>query len=256
MADVTLITGASSGIGRELAREFARNKHNLVLVARRKEKLLEVGEELTALGVSVDIVPMDLQQRNAPDAIFEWLKDLGHTVGILVNNAGYGRHGKFWELDEPDQQGMVDLNVTALTRLTRLFLPGMVERGQGRILNVASTAAFQPGPYMSVYYATKAYVLFLSEGLTEELKGTGVTVTCLCPGPTKSEFQERADIQDLSMLQMAMMSPEKVAKKGYRALMKGKAIAIPGFLNRNGARMTKFSPRFMVRKMVKKFQTK
>ncbi|MCA9929933.1 MAG: SDR family oxidoreductase, partial [Anaerolineales bacterium] len=192
-----LITGASGGIGYELARKIAQQGHNLVVVARSESKLMKLAQDFNKqFGVNVTVMVKDLAQSAAPDEIYNELQANEIDVDILVNNAGFASYGLFHELDRQKELNMMQVNMVALTHLTHLFLPGMVERGYGRILNIASTAAFQPGPLMAVYYATKAYVLSFSEAIANELDGTGVTVTALCPGPTESGFQARAAMED------------------------------------------------------------
>ena len=190
MTGTALITGASSGIGLELAKLFARDGYELVLVARRVERLEELGRELTQRhGVRCHTISVDLAQPDAAAEIVRRLEGAGPAVDVLVNNAGFGVLGPL-ATTEPETAGrMIRVNIEALTQLTRALLPGMLARRRGRILNVASTAGFAPGPLMAVYYATKAYVISFSEALAEELRGTGVTVTVLCPGPTRTEFQ-------------------------------------------------------------------
>src|SRR5947209_5684123 len=188
-----LITGASSGIGRELANLFARDHYDLVLVARNSSRLAQAADELQRqFGITAKSFPLDLTAGSAPQFLFEQLAREGVTIDVLVNNAGYGRLGAFAEVSAEDSLGQIQLNITALTQLTKLFLGPMLERKSGKILNVASTAGFQPGPLMAVYYATKGYVISFSEALANELHGSGVTVTCLCPGATDTEFQVRA----------------------------------------------------------------
>ncbi len=247
---LALITGASAGIGMELARVFAREGHPLVLTARREDRLEQLARELEgAHGIDVRVVAADLTEAEAPVRLFEQLS--GEAVDVLVNNAGFGASGRFHELDRRRQLDMIQLNVAALTDLTHLFLGPMVTRGRGSILNVASTAAFQPGPLMAVYYASKTYVLSLSEALAEELSGTGVSVTALCPGPTKSEFQATAEIEETRMAQM-LMDAEPVAEAGYRGMASGKRIVIPGLLNKLTAQSHRIGPRNVVTKVVKR----
>ena len=184
-----LITGASAGLGLEYARLFAADKHDLVLVARRRERLDALAAELAAAhGVKVHVVTADLMEPAAPQQIVDAVAALGVEVESLVNNAGFGTNGPFWELDPAKERGMIEVNVTALVALTRAFLPGMVQRKRGRVLNIGSTAGFQPGPYMAGYYASKAFVNSFTEGLAYELRGTGVTATVSCPGATATEF--------------------------------------------------------------------
>jgi len=242
-----LITGASGGIGYELAKLFGRDHHNLVLVARSADKLAQVANELQAGGVSVKTVALDLAEPPAPKFLFDQLQREGIAVDILINNAGFGALGKFAQMPDDQIFGQINLNITALTQLTRLFLPPMLARRSGRIMNVASTAGFQPGPLMAVYYATKAYVISFSEALANELKDSGVTVTCFCPGATHTGFAKRAG-NDKSRLfkQLGAMNADKVALDGYRALMEGRTLAISGLHNWLVAQSTRLGPRKMV----------
>ncbi len=245
-----LITGASTGIGFELARVFARNGHPLVLVARNSERLKAAEQKLKGeFSVPVAVFAKDLEDPKAPEQLYAEVSAKGHTIGILVNNAGFGSHGKFHEGDLKSDLTMIQLNVTTLTHLTKLYVKDMVKRGSGRILNVASTAAFQPGPLMAVYYASKSYVLHLSEAIANELEGTGVTLTCLCPGATQSEFFTRAQAQNTRLFKSRVMDAPTVAEAGYRALMAGKAVVIPGFTNRALAQGYRFVPRSLVTKI-------
>ncbi len=243
-----LVTGASSGIGKELCRLFAADGFSLVLVARRKERLDELADELrSTYDASVRVEPCDLAQASARQAMFDRLSDSEVQVDVLVNNAGFGSNGAFHELDRVREVNQVRVNVVALTELTRFFLPGMVERGFGRVLNIASTAAFQPGPYMSVYYATKAYVLSFTEGIAHELEGTGVTATAHCPGATDTEFAEAASNNDTLLFKSGVATAESVARHAYKAMQRGKIVAVPGLVNKMGAAMVRFSPRWVVR---------
>jgi uncharacterized protein len=239
-----LITGASGGIGYELAKLFARDHHNLVLVARSADKLAQVAAELQPTGVSVKTIALDLGQPLAPKFLFDQLQ--GVAVDILINNAGFGCYGDFAEMPEEEIIGQINLNVTALTELTRLFMPAMIARRSGRVMNVASTAGFQPGPLMAVYYATKAYVISFSEAIANELEHSGVTVTCFCPGATHTGFAKRAGTEKSRLFQQFAMSAEKVAQEGYRAVMEGRALAISGVHNWLVAQSTRFAPRKMV----------
>ncbi len=244
----TLITGASGGIGYELAKLFAKDHHNLVLVARSDAKLTQFADELhRRFAVSVKTVALDLAAPTAPPLLFEQLQREGIAVDILVNNAGYGKLGEFAAVPGEESLGQIQVNVTALTYLTRLFLGPMLERDSGKILNVASTAGFQPGPLMAVYYATKAYVISFSEALANELAGKGVTVTCLCPGATATGFASRAG-NDKSRLfkQLRPMDAKTVALSGYRGLMAGKTLVIPGLKNWLLAESLRISPRKLV----------
>lgn len=250
-----LITGASSGIGYELTRLFARDGYDLVLVARSEQRLGQVAEELRAeYGSEVVVMKKDLSLSTAPGEIFAELEQEGIEIDALVNNAGFATFGLFAELDLDTELQMMQVNVVTLTHLTRLLLPSMLKRGSGKILNVASTAAFQPGPLMTVYYATKAYVLSFSEGLVNELEGSGVGVTVLCPGPTASGFQKRAVMEDSRLMQGGLMDAQRVAEIGYRALMKNQAVVIPGLRNRLMALSVRFSPRAAVRRVVRRMQ--
>jgi short-subunit dehydrogenase len=243
-----LITGASGGIGYELAKLFAKDHHHLVLVARSGTKLAQFADELQRqFGISVKSVALDLAVPTAPQVLFDQLQREGTVVDILVNNAGYGKLGEFAQVPAEESLGQIQLNVTALTHLTRLFLGPMLQRGSGKIMNVASTAGFQPGPLMAVYYATKAYVISFSEALANELAGKGVTVTCLCPGATETGFASRAG-NDKSRLfkQLGPMDAKTVALKGYRGLMAGKTLVIPGLKNWLVTESLRVSPRKLV----------
>jgi hypothetical protein len=227
-----LLTGASTGIGRELAEVCAAKGWNQVLVARNQDRLKIVAEELRAVHkVQTRILPVDLSMTGAAEKIFEALKDV--PISLLINNAGFGTYGAFAESTFSEQSEMIQVNVAALVQLTRLFLQPMLERSNGRILNVASTAAFQPGPKFSVYYASKAFVFSFSYALADELQGTGVTVTALCPGMTKTEFQKRANVKEGGPF--GLMSARTVAEQGFHGMMRGKRVVIPGIMNRVGA---------------------
>jgi short-subunit dehydrogenase len=247
-ANTVLITGASGGIGYELAKLFAHDRHYLILVARNGGKLAHVASELQSqFGVTVKTIALDLATPPAPKFLFDQLQSEGIAVDILVNNAAFGAFGEFAQMPEEEILGEIDLNVTALTHLTRLFLSPMIKRRSGRIMNVASTAAFQPGPLMAVYYATKAYVLSFSEALANELRDSGVTVTCFCPGATHTGFAQRAGMEKSRLFkQIGAMSADKVALHGYRALMEGRTVAISGMHNWLVAQSTRFAPRKLV----------
>jgi short-subunit dehydrogenase len=229
----TLITGASSGIGLHLAHEFARHGHPLVLVAPVESELQATAAAfIHDNGVEVRIIATDLREPNAAQEVFDQVqRDSDAPVEILVNNAGHGQRGKFWEIPIETDISMVDLNVLAYLRLTKLFLPGLIKQGRGRILNTASVAGFIPGPLQAVYHATKAFVLSWSEALSTELDDTGITVTALCPGATDTDFFEKADAQDTKAFQSAM-APQDVAKIGYCALMEGKRVVVAGAANK------------------------
>ena len=250
-----LITGASVGIGRELAKLFAQDHFNLVLVARNASRLGEVAGELEKqFGISAKSFPLDLASSAAPQFLFDQLQREHIAVDVLVNNAGYGKLGAFADVPCEESAGQIALNITALTHLTKLFLAPMLERKFGRILNVASTAGFQPGPMMAVYYATKAYVISFSEALANELRGTGVTVTCLCPGLTDTQFQTRAGTEKTNLFKRTRpMDAATVARDGYRALMKGKPLVISGLRNRLLMESLRISPRRLVTAVSRKF---
>src|SRR5580704_272179 len=217
-----LITGASGGIGEELARIFAAHKHDLVLVARTEDKLQSLSAELSrAHGIQSRVLAADLSDPAAPPRLFQALQDQRVTIDALVNNAGFGMRGAYAEVDYEIEARMIQLNVAAVAHLTRLFLPGMLERRSGKILNVASTAAFVPGPFMAVYYASKAFVLSFSEALSNEVQGTGVSVTVLCPGATRTEFAQAAGIADSELFRGPVMGGAEVAQIGYDAMMAG-----------------------------------
>jgi short-subunit dehydrogenase len=257
MADrkTALITGASFGIGAELARIFAREGYNLVLVARTGDKLRQLASELEkAYGTRSLILAADLTDPGAPAYVLDQTKRADIQVDVLVNNAGFGQYGLFIDNDLEECLRQIQLNVTTLTHLTRLYLPMMVERFSGGVLNVASTAAFQPGPLMAVYFATKAYVLHFSEAIANELQGTGVTVTCLCPGATTTEFHKRANATGMRLLKLGSMDAHTVAEDGYRAFAAGKPVVISGFKNWLVAQSVRFSPRRLVTAIARKTQ--
>jgi len=248
-----LITGASSGIGTELSRSYAKHGYSLILVARSADKLHTLAEELAkTYAVDARIFVSDLSKPESPQLVFDFCQQAGITVDVLVNNAGFADFGEFWQADWAKNAEMIDLNVKTLTHLTHLFLPGMVARKSGRVLNVASTAAFQPGPLMSVYYATKAYVLFFSEAIANELKGTGVTVTALCPGATASGFQAKAEMGDSKLVKGKQLpTSAEVAEFGYRAAEKGQVVAIHGFFNYIQSLVPRFLPRNLTTQVVR-----
>jgi uncharacterized protein len=246
-----LITGASSGIGLELARVFARERYDLVLVARNQKRLEEIAQELKS--VRVQVLAKDLSRPEAPHVIFAAVP----RIDVLVNNAGFGVYGKFIETPLEDELNMLQVNMAALVALTKLYLPGMVAAGSGKVMNVASTAAFQAGPLMAVYYATKAFVLSFSEAIANELKGTGVTVTALCPGPTATGFQERGKMEDSGLVKgKKIMDARTVAEIGYRGLMAGQTIVITGFKNLALAFGVRFVPRAMAAQIARRLQEK
>jgi short-subunit dehydrogenase len=250
---VALITGASSGIGAELAEVFAREGWHVILVARSTAKMDELGASLAKkYGATWTTFGADLIDPKAPEALAAEVSKAGLVVDALVNNAGFGTHGAFAELDPARELAMIQVNVTALVALTRIFLPGMIARKKGRILNVASTAAFQPGPSMAVYCATKAFVLSFSDALGEELIGTGVTATCLCPGATTSGFQAAASMESSKLFKdRKLPSSADVAEYGFAATMRGQRVAIHGFMNGAMVQSIRFAPRWLVSKMAK-----
>lgn len=255
MSKTALITGASSGIGLELAGVFAENGFDCVLVARSHDKLGELATRLEQEHhAKTLVVAKDLARATAVDEIYEEVTAAALTIDVLVNNAGFSVFGLFAETDLQAELEMLQVNVMALTALTKLFLRGMVQRRSGRILNLASTAAFEPGPLMAVYYASKAYVLSFSEALGEELRGTEVTVTALCPGPTRTGFQKRGNLEDSRLVQGNIGDARSVALAGFRGMMAGKPLVIPGFGNKLVPWVVRLSPRRMVPRVVRRMQ--
>jgi uncharacterized protein len=254
--DTALVTGASGGIGEELARLLAAGGANLVLVARSADRLAALGEELSRThAVNASVLAQDLSAPDAVDDIAGELAARQLSIDILVNNAGFGVYGPFATTPADEEARMLQVNVVALTMLTKRLLPAMIERRHGRVLNVASTAAFQPGPLMAVYYASKAYVLSLSEALSNETSGTGVTVTCLCPGPTETGFQDRARLRESRLFSaLSVASATDVARAGYDGMMAGRAIVIPGLVNKIGVQALRVAPRAVVRRAIRAVQ--
>ncbi len=251
-----LITGASGGIGLELARLFAAGGYDLVLVARSTTKLEELAGELRKHGAAVRVLAKDLARPESPEEVFRELEAAGVAVDVLVNNAGFATYGPFAETDLQKELEELQLNVVTLTHLTKKLLPGMLARRRGGVLNLASTAGFQPGPLMAVYYATKAYVISFSEALAEELSGTGVTVSVLCPGPTATGFQRRAGMEASKLFSgvMQVADAAAVARAGYEGFRAGKRIVIPGLLNKVGVQSIRISPRSLATRIVKRMQ--
>jgi short-subunit dehydrogenase len=246
-----LITGASAGLGREFARLAARDGHDVVLVARRRDRLQELAGELEAAhGIAAKVIDADLSDREAPKRIVENLQSAEMVVDFLINNAGFGSHGPFAESEFARQAEMVEVNIRALMDLTRRLLPSMLARRSGRILNVASLAGFVPGPYMATYYASKAFVLSFSEALSAELRGTGVTVTAACPGPTKTEFGAVAGSERTNLFRTGYADAVSVASHGYRAMLAGKVVAVPGLANKLVVQMARLGPRAVMRKLL------
>ncbi|TCI49512.1 SDR family oxidoreductase [Exiguobacterium sp. SH5S13] len=248
MKKAVLITGVSGGIGKELADRFARDGHEMVLVSRNEAKLLELAKDYRINhGVGVTVIAKDIASPGVPEAIYKELQEKGIHVDYLVNNAGFGLYGTFLETDMNQEVNMIDVNIKALTVMTKLFLPGMVERNQGGIMNVSSMVGFFPGPLMSVYHATKSYVLSFSEALENEVSGTNVTVTALCPGLTSTGFVDRSGMQASKLFQTGtIMEAGRVADIGYRGFMNGKTLIIPGRRNR----LVAFLPRLLSRKRI------
>jgi len=242
---VALVTGASAGLGVDFARQLSKRGHPLVLAARRKDRLQALAKELG----NARVIAIDLSKKDAPAKLMADLQAKGEIVDLLVNNAGFGLIGRFAELDAGREREMIDLNVGTLADLCRAVAPGMIDRKSGGIINVASTAAFQPGPKMAVYFATKAFVLSLTEALHEELKPHGIRVTCLCPGPTRTEFGDVAGFGGNGLFdRVAMESPEVVAA-GLKGLDRNQAVVVPGFVNKLTASSGRFAPRSVVRKI-------
>ncbi len=255
MSTTALITGSSGGIGYELAGIFAEKGCNLVLVARSKNKLEELKHELEQqFKVSVYVIGKDLSLPGAANEVYSELATQNISIDYLINNAGLGDVGLFADSDWDKQEKMISLNVTALSHLTRLFLPGMIKKGSGKILNVASTASFQPGPTMSVYFATKAYVLSFSEAIDNEVREKGITVTALCPGSTESGFHAAAEGNEKQVKERKLPSAREVAEYAYNAMMNGKRVAIPGIKNTIMATAVRFLPRSVVVKTARKIQ--
>jgi short-subunit dehydrogenase len=240
-----IITGASAGLGREFARLFAADGHGVVLVARRKDALDELAKELSeAHKIDAVVIPCDLGKSGGADALAKDVAARGLDVEFLVNNAGFGSNGKFWELDAAREVGMVELNVTALVALTRAILPAMIEKKRGRVLHIGSTAGFQPGPFMATYYASKAFVNSFSEALSFELKGTGVTSTLSCPGATATEFASASGNENSALFKSGgVMDAKTVATQAYKAMRAGKVRIVHGFKNKAGVAALRVSPR-------------
>lgn len=250
MGNVAVVTGASSGIGTELAREHASRGGDLVLVARREDKLAALAAELRERhGVGTTVIAKDLAAEGAAEELFAALAST--EIDVLMNNAGFGGHGRFHERRWEDDRDMIRLNVLTLAALTRLALPAMVARGRGRVLNVASVVGFMPGPQQAVYYASKAFVLSFSEAIAHELRGTGVTVTALCPGATRTGFFEAADLAGSKLLRsLTLASPEAVAAYGYKAMLAGQVVAVHGGSNKLLAHfLLRLMPRSLVRRI-------
>ncbi|HWD90766.1 MAG TPA: SDR family oxidoreductase [Verrucomicrobiae bacterium] len=255
MKETALITGAASGIGLALAKEFAKNGHNLVLTSRVQTELREVAAELTSQhNIQVGTIPADLEQPGAAEQLREAVQREGIIIDILVNNAGLGYRGKFWEIPLEDQLRIVRVNIEAVVRLTHLFLPPMINRNNGRILNTASIAGFEPGPLMAVYHASKAFVLSFTEAIATELEETDITVTALCPGATDTDFFPKAGMMDTKAFQKGpVMAPQEVADIAYKALMRGDRTVVAGGANKAMVFARRFMTEGAQAKMNKKF---
>lgn len=258
MNTIALITGASSGIGLECAKILASKGVHLVLVARSREKMEALAQELISQHkIKVHVFACDLSLTGAAEKVFKYCKDQSIVVDYLINNAGFGTFGMFKDSNWEKNEDMIQVNILALTQLTHLFLPEMLQRKSGKIMNVASTAAFQPGPTMAIYYATKAYVLHFTEAIANEIENSGVSITALCPGPTESEFQAVADLQESKMVKgRKLVSSAEVASFGIEAMMKGKTVVIQGFVNAVFANLVRFLPRKAVVKITRWIQDK
>ena len=244
---IALVTGASSGIGAEISRLFAADGIDLVLVARDKERLSRMADEWrTQYGVAVTVIPKDLTRLESAKDLFNELQSMGLSVDILVNNGGFNVYGRFAETDLADELALLQLCAVTPTQLMKVFLPQMLARGYGRILNIGSTGSFVPGPLNSVYCAAKAYLLSISEAVWAELQGSGVTITTVCPGATASEFASRAGMTDARLFRKRVMSPQAVARSAYRALKKQKRVSVPGCANRLEVFATRFVPRRLI----------
>jgi short-subunit dehydrogenase len=244
MSKTVFITGASGGIGKELANRFAKDGYNMVLVARSEGKLAELAKEYReAYDVQVTVYAKDVSLPGVAEEIASDLKKKEITVDYLVNNAGFGLYGEFLETQLEQEMNMIDVNIKALTIMTKLFLPDMVKRRRGGVMNVASVGAFYPGPLMSVYFATKAYVLSFTEALENELSGTGVTVTALCPGPTATGFTGRAELGSSKLYKSGVMEVGEVADEAYRDFLRGKTLIIPGAVHRFITSLPRLLPR-------------
>lgn len=250
--ETVLITGASSGIGKALAERFAGDRADLVIVARRQERLESLAAELTKrYGVAVRPIALDLASPGAAQNLYDQLQGDGVQVDVVVNNAGIGFKGDFSDLSLAQHEAVMQLNMVALTQLARLWLPEMITRRRGGVLNVASNSAFQPGPGMAVYFASKAYVLSLTEALAEELRGSGVTATCLAPGMTITEFQGKAGMSQALIAKVPNRTPEWIAEVGHRAFRQGRVVVVPGLAEKTGAFMTRLAPRPILRRSVR-----
>ena len=252
MAKTALITGASEGIGYELVKLFAKNGYDCVLAARNKQKMDQLAAEVEKnFGITTRVIAKDLSLPEASQEIFDELNAAGVTVDVLINNAGLGLCGEFAKSDMKMNMHLLQVNLLTLTKLTWLFLPGMLKRKSGKIMNVGSIASFAPSPNFALYNASKAYVLFFSEALREELKGTGVSVTCLCPGATATQWQARAGAVGIRLNKVRIVDAKIVAETGYKGLMKGKRVVVPGLDNKITVLSSQLAPRAMILKVAK-----
>jgi short-subunit dehydrogenase len=252
-----LVTGASAGIGEAFANLLAAEEFNLVVTARREDRLWKLADSLMERhDVLVRAIPIDLAAPDGPHRLYDEVREANQPVDLLINNAGFGGVGRFESLDYVRQRQMIDVNIGALTGLARLFLPDMKVRARGGIINVASTAAFQAGPFMAVYYASKAYVLSFSEALSEECRGTGVTVTCLCPGVTATEFFEAAGFEDMPLYRLGVMDAARVVRRGYDGWRANRTVVLPGLLNQILVWGSRSLPRSVTCRVVRVLQEK
>lgn len=247
----TLITGGSEGIGFELAKLFAKDKNNIILVARNEEKLLKAKNELVdKFNIDVKIIVCDLSKNHAVDKVIKAVDENNLSVDNLINNAGIGSFGAFHEAVDNFENTLINVNIISVTELTKYFLKKMIKEGNGGIMNIASTAAFVGGPKMAMYYSSKAYVLSLTEAIHDEVKDKGIRVSCLCPGPVKTSFQEKAGIKKSDKAKKYLMNASQVAKEGYYGFLKGKAIIVPGVKNKILILGNKLIPRSLSRKII------
>jgi short-subunit dehydrogenase len=252
MDKMALITGTTSGIGKAFAERLAYEHYNLILVSRDKLKLSKQAQDLSnRYGISVFEIPIDLIGDKAAHTVFETVQKLGLSVQLLINNAGFNECGTFPKTNSQKEIDMIHLHIICTTEMMKLFLPEMIKNQYGRILNLGSTGSFIPCPYDAVYAATKAYILFVSKGINAELKGTGVSITTLCPGSTRTEFAKKAGIEKTLLFRLFVMTPEAVAKAGYKALLKGKASIIPGLYNKMQVLSSKILPSSLVNSLTK-----
>jgi len=252
MSKTALITGASEGIGYELVKLFAKDGYDCVLTARNKQKMDQLAAEVEKnFGINIRVIAKDLSVPESTQEIFDELNAAGISIDVLINNAGLGLCGDFAKSDMVMNMHLLQVNMLSLTKLTWLFLPGMIKRKSGRIMNVGSIASYAPSPNFALYNASKAYVLFFSEALREELKGTGVSVTCLCPGATDTQWQGRAGAKDLRLNKVHIVGPQPVAQAGYKGMMKGKRVVVPGLDNKITVLSAKFAPRALTLKVAR-----